>query len=70
MGNEAKQGVDFYDTYYPVCKIPSLRLVIPSTMHFSLKPCQANLHTAYLHADLDEDIFASEIPGYSLHRIK
>jgi hypothetical protein len=66
MGNHATQGVDFYETYSPVCKIPSLRLVIALIIHFGLKPCQVDVHTAYLHADLNEDIFVSEMPGYQL----
>ena len=66
MGNEAKQGVDYYQIYAPVCKIQSLRLVIALIIYFGLKPCQVDVYTAYLHADLDEDIFVPEIPGYQL----
>ena len=61
-----KQGVDYYETYAPVCKMPSLRLLIALIIQFGLKPCQVDVHTAYLHADLDEDIFVSEMPGYQL----
>ena len=49
-----------------MCKIPSLRLVIALIIHFGLKPCQIDVHIAYIHADLDEDIFTSEMPGYQL----
>ena len=66
MGKETKQAVYYYETYAPVCKILSLRLVIALIIHFGLKPCQENVHTAYLHADLDEDIFESEMLGYQL----
>ena len=66
MGNHATQGIDYFETYSPASKIPSLRLVIAFIIHFGLKPCQVDVHTAYLHADLDEDIYVSEMPGYQL----
>ena len=66
MGNEATEGVDYYETYAPVCKISSLRLVIALIIHFGLKPCQVDVHTAYLHADIKEDIYVSAMPGYPL----
>ena len=66
MGNHATQGVDYFETYSPVCKIPLLRLVIALIIHFGLKPCQVDVHTAYVHAELDEDIYVSEMSGYQL----
>ena len=66
MVNESKQGVDYYKTYAPVRKISSLRLVIARIIHLGLKSCQVDVHTVYLHVDLDEDIFVSEMPGYPL----
>ena len=66
MGNEATEGVDYFETFAPVCKIASLRLVIALIIHFGLKPCQVDVHTAYLHAPIDEDIYVSEMPGYPL----
>jgi hypothetical protein len=66
MGNEATEGVDYFESYSPVCKIASLRLVIALIIHFGLKPCQVDVHTAYLHAPIEEDIFVSEMPGYPL----
>ena len=66
MGNEATEGVDYFETFAPVCKIASLRLVIALIIHFGLKPCQVDVHTAYLHAPIDEDIYVTEMPGYPL----
>ena len=70
MGNHAREGIEYFETYSPVCKIASLRLVVALIIHFGLKPVQIDVNTAYLHAPVEEDIYVRAIPGYPLRRGK
>jgi len=50
-------GVDYFDTYSPIFKQDSLRIItsIASQNGFTIK--QIDINTAYLNADLTEDIY-------------
>ena len=57
------QGIDYNDTYSPVAKATSLRTIIALSTIMKLKLHQIDFTTAYINADLEEDIYMYPPPG-------
>ncbi|KAF1324633.1 Integrase catalytic core protein, partial [Globisporangium splendens] len=57
-------GVDFQETFSPVARTSSFRLLLALAAHFNLGLWQADVNTAYLNADLHDVQYLQEIEGY------
>ena len=55
---------DYGETYAPVVRLASVRLLLAFANHFDLEIMSFNVKTAFLHARLPYDIFVKQIPGY------
>lgn len=64
MGNTQTQGVDYKDTFSPVVKIQSLRIMIALSLRDDLIIEQIDIDTAYLNADIDILNYMSMPEGY------
>ena len=60
-GYSQKEGIDYNETFAPVVKIVSLRLILALAINEDLKVHHIDVSTAFLHGDLDEDVYI-EIP--------
>jgi hypothetical protein len=63
-GYSQVEGVDFQDTFSPVAKIQSVRILSAITMQYSLKSSIADITTAYLYAKLETTNYMQMPPGY------
>ena len=52
-GFKQKANLDFFDTFSPVTRITSIRLLIAIAAIFYLKIHQMNVKTAFLNGDLE-----------------
>ena len=56
-GFKQKADLDFFDTFSPVTRITSIRLLIAIATIFYLKIHQMRVKTAFLNGDLEEGIY-------------
>ena len=59
-GFKQKANLDFFDTFSPVTRITSIRLLIAITTIFYLKIHQMNVKTAFLNGDLEKEIYMDQ----------
>ena len=55
---------DYGNTYSPVAKITSIRLVLAYAAHYDLEIMSFDVKTAFLHAKLSTTIYCKQIPGF------
>jgi hypothetical protein len=76
LGFMQRVGIDCGDTYAPVSKYSTLRFLIAHCTPMKVDVTHPDVTTAYLNADLEEELWISEPPGvvgipghtYKLHK--
>ena len=63
-GFKQKQGVDFDEIFSPVVKMTTLRLVLGLVASEDMELIQMDVKTAFLHGDLDEDVYMKQPAGF------
>ena len=63
-GNEQEEGVDFLETYSPVVRTATIRLVLHTATvnHWDIK--QLDVKNAFLHGDLAETVYMKQPSGF------
>ena len=64
-GFRQKEGLDYFDTYSPVTRITSIRLVLAIAALRNLEVHQMDVKTAFLNGDLEEEIYMEQPEGFS-----
>nr|GEU86069.1 zinc finger, CCHC-type [Tanacetum cinerariifolium] len=64
QGFRQKNGIDFFDTYAPVARISTIRLLLALAAIHDLVIHQMDVKTAFLNADLDEEIYMKQPEGF------
>jgi len=54
IGCKQIEGVDFFDTYFPVSKVTIVRVLIALAYIFNLEIHQMDVKTIFLNGDLKE----------------
>ena len=60
------EGIDFTETYSPVARFTSIRLVLALSALFGYVVHQMDVDTAFLNAELKEEVYVTPPPGYEL----
>ncbi|GJV32038.1 zinc finger, CCHC-type containing protein [Tanacetum coccineum] len=63
-----KEGIDFFDTYAPVARISTIRLLLALAAIHDLVIHQMDVKTAFLNGDLDEEIYMKQPKGFVMPR--
>src|SRR5215813_3783108 len=65
-GYSQKEGLDYFDTYSPVTRITSIRMLIAIAALFGLEIHQMDVKTAFLNGELDEEIYMEQPEGFNV----
>ena len=57
-------GSDYYDTFFPVAKMASIRLLFSMDAMRSWPLYQVDIKNAFLHGDLVEEVYMEQPPGF------
>ena len=63
-GYRQKKGLDYFDTYSPVTRITSSRMLIAIAAVHDLKIHQMDVKTAFLNGELEEEIYMEQPEGF------
>jgi hypothetical protein len=55
-----KEGIDYFDTYAPVARITSIRVLMELASIFDLYVHQMDVKTAFLNGDLEEEVYMEQ----------
>lgn len=58
------QGVDFTKTFAPTATFAALRMIVTLAAMLAWPTFEFNVTTAYLHSDMDEDVWVRPPPGF------
>ena len=61
-----KKGIDFDEIFSPVVKMSSIKVVLSLTASLDLELEQLDVKTAFLHGDLNEEIYMSQPEGFEV----
>ncbi|GJR78680.1 zinc finger, CCHC-type containing protein [Tanacetum coccineum] len=64
QGFKQKSGIDYFDTYAPVARISTIRLLIAMVSIHNLIIHQMDVKTAFLNGDLDEKVYMNQPQGF------
>jgi hypothetical protein len=60
------EGVNYNETFAPVAKLASLRVILALAAELDLEVHQMDIKSAYLNGELKEDIFMKPPPGFDV----
>ena len=65
-GFTQKDGIDYKETFSPVSKKDSLRIIMALVAHYDLELHQMDVKTAFLNGNLEEEIYMDQPEGFSV----
>ena len=63
-GNTQAYGIDYLEMCAPVAEMTIVRILISLAAHFGWKMQQLDVKNAFLHGDLEEDVFMELPPSF------
>ncbi|GJU84554.1 zinc finger, CCHC-type containing protein [Tanacetum coccineum] len=64
QGFKQKSEIDYFDTYSPVARISTIRLLIVMASIHNLVIYQMDVKTTFLNGDLDEEVYMNQPQGF------
>nr|CAN80438.1 hypothetical protein VITISV_029932 [Vitis vinifera] len=65
-GFTQKGGIDYKETFSPVSKKDSLRIIMALVAHFDLELHQMDVKTTFLNESLEEKVYMDQPKGFSI----
>ena len=67
-GFKQKEGIDYFDSYAPLTRITSIRVLLTFASIYKLIVHQMDVKTAFLNGDLDDEVYMEQPEGFVLPR--
>ncbi|KAI0504422.1 hypothetical protein KFK09_015374 [Dendrobium nobile] len=65
QGFTQEQGINYTETFSPVAKIATIRVLLSIALTRNWPVSQLDISNAFLHGDLPDDVYMKQPPGYS-----
>ena len=59
-----REGIDYIETFSPISKKDSFRIIMALVAHFDLELYQMDVNTAFLNGDLHENVYMAQPEGF------
>ncbi|KAL0387767.1 UNVERIFIED_CONTAM: Retrovirus-related Pol polyprotein from transposon TNT 1-94 [Sesamum radiatum] len=66
-GFKQKEGIDYFDTYSPVARLTTIRVLIALASVYNLSIHQMDVKTTFLYGELEEKIYMDQPEGFVAH---
>ncbi|KAK4389561.1 Retrovirus-related Pol polyprotein from transposon TNT 1-94 [Sesamum angolense] len=66
-GFKQNEGIDYFDTYSPVARLTTIRVLIALASVYNLSIHQMDVKTAFLYGELEEEIYMDQPEGFVAH---
>ena len=63
-GYAQREGIDYNEVFSPVVKYSSIRILLALVAQYELDLDQLDVKNAFLHGDMDEEIYMSQPTGF------
>jgi hypothetical protein len=65
-GFTLREGIDYTETFTPVSKKDSFKIVMALVAHYDLELHQMNVKTVFLNGDLQESVYMAQPEGFAI----
>jgi len=63
-GFEQREGIDFKETFAPVAKFPTVRIMLALATHFDWETEMMDVKTAFLYPEIEDEVYIAIPEGY------
>ncbi|GKC41829.1 retrovirus-related pol polyprotein from transposon TNT 1-94 [Tanacetum coccineum] len=64
QGYNQQEGIDFDETYAPVARLESIRILLAHDCAHDFKPFQMDVKSVFLNGFINEEVYVAQPPGF------
>nr|GEW83521.1 retrovirus-related Pol polyprotein from transposon TNT 1-94 [Tanacetum cinerariifolium] len=64
QGYSQQEGIDYYETYAPIARLKSIRILLAYTCALDFKLFQMDVKSAFLNSFINEEVYMAQPPGF------